>query len=398
MSILDAPGVTKTQMNAAIAVAVPPKTLRNTATRTRTCNQNSATYKQMNNRTMHINRGSSLNFVQLVFPNWYASVSSENSFGVTATLTAAVEYPAGTFTQVKFSGAAAGTIANGANIVSDKTFVGIPSNARYWIHSFFESTGGVFISPNNVMSVGGVAGEYCEATVSGGVDRTMTGGGTNSPPFTGAGYFPVAVIGMSNVPSICCFGDSRTSGQGDDPLSDTGMFNIGELGRTLGRNFPYTLVATPGDKLSDFVNRRAKRGALAVYHTHINWGYGINDLGNGATAAALQANCEAMYAAFSDYKQSQTTLTVQTSSTDGWTTQTGQFQVTSSQPRLTFNTWVRTKPAPLYAFFDVAKATQFPADQLRWKFPGYTLDGTHETPLGYAAIPDSGFFDTSVIV
>lgn len=28
----------------------------------------------------------------------------------------------------------------------------------------------------------------------------------------------------------------------------------------------------------------------------------------------------------------------------------------------------------------------------------FALDGTHETPLGYAAIPDSGFFDTSVIV
>jgi hypothetical protein len=394
MSILDAPGVTQAQLNA----AVPKATLRNTATRCRTSNQNSSTYKQMNTRTMHINRGSSVNFLQLVFANWYASVSSENSFGVSATISAAIEYPAGVFTQVKFGGLAQGTIVSGLNIVSDKVYVAPPRHARYWVHSYFQCTGGVFTSPNNVMSLGGIAGEYCEATVSGGVDRTMTGGGTNTPPFTGAGYFPVAILGMSHVPSVCCFGDSRTSGQGDDALTDAGMFNIGELGRTLGRDFPYTLVATPGDKLSDFVTRRAKRGALAVYHTHVNWGYGINDLGNGATAAALQANCEAMYAAFSAYKQSQTTLSVQTSSTNGWIDHDNQFQVTSSQPRLTFNIWVRTKPSPLYAIFDVARATQDPADQLRWKAPGYTLDGTHETALGYSVIPDSGYFDTSVIV
>jgi len=398
MSFLDPPGVTKNQLNAAIALAVPSKTLRNIATRCRTCNQNSSTHKQMNTRTMHINRGNSINFLQLVFGNWYASTTSENSFGVAATITASIEYPAGVFTQVKFSGVAQGSIANGANIVSDKAFIGIPQNATFWVRSYFTSTGGVFVSPNNVMNTGGNAGEYCMAVASGGVDYTMSAGAANTPPFTGSAYYPLAILGMSNVPSICCFGDSRTSGQGDDSTTDLGMFNIGELGRTLGRDFPYTLVATPGDKLSDFVTRYAKRGAIAVYHTHVNWGYGINDLGNGATAAALQANCEAMYAAFSAYKQSQTTLSVQTSSTDGWTTQAGQFQVTSSQPRLTFNIWVRTKPSPLYAFFDVAKATQYPSDQLRWKFPGYTLDGTHATPLGYASIPDSGFFDTSVIV
>lgn len=393
MSILDAPSVSQAQF----LKVNPPYSVRNIATRTRTCNQNSATYKQMNCRTLHINRGSSVSYVQLVFPNWYASTTSENSFGVAATITAAIEYPIGVFTQVKFSGAVQGSIPDGQNIVSDKVFVGIPRHATFWVRSYFTNTGGVFVSPQNVMVTGDNAGEYCMAVASGGVDYTMTSGATNTPPFTGAAYYPVAIIGKSNVPSICCIGDSRTSGQGDDASTDSGMFNMGELGRTLGRDFPYTLVATPGDKLADFVTRRAKRGALAVYHTHINWGYGINDLGNGATAASVQANCEAMYAAFSAYKQSQTTLSVQTSSTDGWTTQAGQFQVTSSQPRLTFNTWVRTKPSPLYAFFDVAKATQYPADQLRWKFPGYTADGTHETPLGYAAIPDSGFFDTSVI-
>lgn len=394
MSILDAPGVTQAQLLA----AVPKSTLRNIATRCRTCNQNSTTYKYMNSRTLHINRGSSVNFIQLVFANWYASTTSENSFGTTATITAAIEYPAGVFTQVTFGGVAQGTIANGVNITSDKVFVGIPKHATFWVRSYFVNTAGVFVSPQNVTALGGNAGEYCMAVASGGVDYTMSAGATNSPPYANSAYYPLAILGMSNVPSVCCFGDSRTSGQGDDASTDLGMFNIGELGRTLGRNFPYTLVATPGDKLSDFVTRYAKRGAIAAYHTHVNWGYGINDLGNGASAAALQANCETMYAAFSAYKQSQTTLSVQTSSTDGWATQTGQFQVTSSQPRLTFNTWVRTKPSPLYAFFDVAKATQYSADQLRWKFPGYTLDGTHATPLGYASIPDSGFFDTSVIV
>jgi hypothetical protein len=396
MSILDAPGVTQAQL----LVAVPTSTLRNIATRCRTCNQNSASFTQMNSRTLHINRGSSVNFVQLVFPNWYASTTSENSFGTTATITAAIEYPAGVFTQVKFSGAAQGTIANGANIVSDKCFIGIPKHATFWVRSYFVNSAGIFVSPQNVSATGGNAGEYCMAVASGGVDYTMTAGATNSPPYTASAYYPLAILGMSSVPSVCCFGDSRLSGQGDDASTDTGMFNVGELGRSLGRSLPYTLVATPGDKLSDFITRYAKRGALAAYHTHVHWNYGINDLSSGQSAATVQANCQTMYAAFSAYKQSQGTLTVQTSNNnaDGWTSQAGQSQVTSSQPRLTFNTWVRTKPSPLWAYFDIAIATQYPADQLRWNFPGYTADGTHETPLGYAAIANAGVIDTSLFV
>lgn len=394
MSILDAPGVSQAQF----LKANPPSTLRNIATRCRTCNQNSASFTQMNSRTLHINRGSSVNYLQLVFPNWYASTTSENSFGTTATITAAIEYPIGVFTQVQFSGAVQGTIANGQNITSDKVYVGIPKHATFWVRSYFVNTAGVFVSPQNVSVTGGNAGEYCMAVASGGVDYTMTAGATNSPPYTNSAYYPLAILGMSNVPSVCCFGDSRTSGQGDDSSTDIGMFNAGELGRSLGRALPYTLVATPGDKLSDFITRYSKRGAIAPYHTHVHWGYGINDLGSGQSAATVQANCQTMYAAFSAYKQSQSTLTVQTSSTDGWISQVGQSQVTSSQPRLTFNTWVRTKPSPLWAYFDIAIPTQLVTDQLRWKYPGYTLDGVHETALGYAAIANAGVIDTSLFV
>lgn len=394
MSILDAPGVTQAQLLA----AVPKSTLRNIATRCRTCNQNSASYTQMNSRTLHINRGSSVNFVQLVFANWYASTTSENSFGTTATITAAIEYPAGVFTQVTFSGVAQGTIANGANITSDKCFIGIPKHATFWVRSYFVNTAGIFVSPQNVSVTGGNAGEYCMAVASGGVDYTMTAGATNSPPYTASAYYPLAILGMSNVPSVCCIGDSRTSGQGDDASTDAGMFNMGEIARSVGRLLPYTLVATPGDKLSDFITRYAKRGAIATYHTHVHWGYGINDLANGQSAATLEANCQTMYAAFSAYKQSQSTLTVQTSSTDGWTTQVGQSQVTSSQARLLFNTWVRTKPSPLFAIFDLAIATQHPSDQLRWDVPGLTGDGTHGTRLGYERPVARGSVDTSLFV
>ena len=373
-------------------------TLRNIATRCRTCNQNSASYTQMNSRTLHINRGSSLNKLQIVFPNWFASVTSENNFVTAATITAAIEYPEGVFHQVTFSGSASGSIPAGSNLVSDEVWVGIPKHATFWVRSYFVNASGVYTSPNNVMATTGNAGEYCMAVASGGVDYTMTAGATNSPPFTGAAYYPVAIIGISNVPSVCCVGDSRTSGQGDDSTTDGSMYNIGEIGRSIGRYLPYTLVATPGDKLLDFNTRLTKRSALATYHTHVHIGYGINDLGNGASAKAVQNGLAFLYTKFPGKKITQSTLSPQTASSDGWTTQVGQTQVTSSQARLLVNTWIRSQPAPLVAVFDIAKALQYSADQLRWKFPGYTADGTHATPLGYKEIISSGFVDVSKIL
>lgn len=393
---LNPPGVTKNQMNAAISAAVPTPTIRNIATRCRTCNQNSASFTQMNTRTMHINRGESAAFLQLVFGNWYASQTSENSFGTAATITAAIEYPEGVFTQVKFSGVAQGSIPNGLNIVSDKCFVGIPKQATFWIRSYFVQAAGVYVSPAGVTVTGGRAGEYCEAVASGGTDKTMSGTAVNSPPFSRSAYFPLAILGMSDVPSVCAFGDSRLSGQGDDATNNINLYDMGEIARSIGRALPYTSVATPSDAISDFLTRFTKRVGLAAYHTHIHVQYGINDLSRGRTAAQVQADLIAMYAKFPGKGITQSTITVQTASSDGWTSQVGQTQVTSSQPRLTLNAWIRTKPSPLIAIFDIATVTQFPADQLRWKFPGWTTDGTHLSELANIAVADSGLVDTSV--
>jgi len=406
MGILDVPGVSKSQLNAAIAATFKPKTLRNTATRCRTCNQNSVSFTQMNSRTYHVNRGGSLAFVQLVFGNWYASQTSENSFGTTMTITASVEYPAGVFTQVKFSGVAQGTILNGLEIVSDKCFHAIPDNAGYWINSYVVNTAGIYVSPAGVTVTGGRAGEYCEAVASGGVDRTMTGGGVNSPPFTRSAYYPLAILGMSNVESIGILGDSRASGQGDDATNNINLYDMGEIARSIGRALPYTLIATPGDALYNFLTRLTKRVRITSYHTHIHSQYGINDLSQGRTAAQLESDLLELYAKFPSKGVTQSTLTVQTSSTNGtWIDQVHQQQVTSSQPRLAVNTWIRTKPAPLIAFFDVALVTQMPTDQLRWKWSGavgaevqWTVEGTHLNEIANVAVADSGCIDTSVYV
>jgi hypothetical protein len=72
---------------------------------------NSTSNKQMMSRSRHISR-TTITSLAIVVANWYVSHSTliEVANGGPATITASVEYPAGTFTQIKFGGSASGTL------------------------------------------------------------------------------------------------------------------------------------------------------------------------------------------------------------------------------------------------------------------------------------------------
>src|SRR4051812_22294341 len=80
------------------------------ATNTRMANTNNNTLFYFNARTQHIARDT-ITQLAVVLPNWRSTSGTEANGPGTATFTAAIEYPIGTFTQLLFGGNASGTVA-----------------------------------------------------------------------------------------------------------------------------------------------------------------------------------------------------------------------------------------------------------------------------------------------
>ena len=93
-------------------------------------------------RSFHYAR-QTISQLQVAFPNFYVNATvGEQPIGGTATLTASVEYPAGTFTQLKFNGAVSATMPNGGFIVSDVAKVAIPNGAKFYVREFYQNAAG----------------------------------------------------------------------------------------------------------------------------------------------------------------------------------------------------------------------------------------------------------------
>ncbi len=125
-------------------------TLRNIATRCRQSNQTNAAYHSLMSRTVHLNQGSPVTALAVMWSNWYASANGEFAGPADLTITASIEYPSNSFTQITFGGSTTGTFAGAANLISDAMSVTIPRGARFWIRSFVSTTlGGVTYSAGN---------------------------------------------------------------------------------------------------------------------------------------------------------------------------------------------------------------------------------------------------------
>jgi hypothetical protein len=401
-----------------IPTALTPALL-NIATRCRHQNNTSAgtLYTQMFSRTMHINRGTTTLYVQPVFSNWYASANGEFVGPGTATITASIEYPYGYYNQCQFGGVASGTVAAGANITTDPCYVGIPPGGRFWVRSYYVNAGGIVYSAGGTNA--GVTDatspgiiEVCHAWLTGGTDWTMLAGQTSSPPATGAAFYPVAILSMSTVPSVCVFGDSRCAGTGDLPASNFLLSGVGEICRSLDLGLPYTNVGCGSDEAQYWNSPLAGAGLgnlrkqLVQYHTHAHVEYGTNDLTAGAqTATQVQASLTLMHTTLSamngatgkPIKVSQSTISPVTTSTDAWATTTNQAVVPSNANRITVNTWIRTKPSTVWAYFEIANQVETALNSGIWKAL-FTADGTHETPLGYKTIQYSGAINLVLFV
>lgn len=366
------------------------------ATRSWIPNNFFATNKQIMSRTFHYARDV-ISSLQIVIPNFTvvsaaAPNMGENGPGATATVTASIEYPAGTFHQATFSGSTSGTIADGGMIVTDPIAVSIPNGAQFFCRIWYSCAAGIIYgTSSNGMSTGdGVA--FGVTTP----DLTMSGTVTQATNITGVA--PAALIAMTKKRSVALLGNSRGYG-----ASDTGdsSGDLGEMARSIGPSLAYLNLCVPSDRAIDFTtgSHSTNRRALMSYASSRVSEFGINDVTQGAAPSAIVSALQTI----AGYKTTpiwQTTISPQTTSTDSWATTANQTPNANNSNRVSLNGSIRAGLAGFAGFFEIADVNESARDSGKWVVNGVanyaTPDGIHENRAQNLRIAASGAINPAV--
>lgn len=328
--------------------------------------------------------------LQLVFTNWYVGSNAEPNRGAAATYRAAVEYPAGTYTQVTFSGSAAGLVADGGTLVSDPVAVTIPRGAVFFVRAHQYSTAGVLFSggagANNNTGVVPTSGEsFIYGTDI--ADSTM--GGSFNNQAAAVHFKPAAIIGRTTRPTVFLAGDSRmNNGRTYDSVNDTYALT-GEIDRSIGKMFATINAAQGGESLAGAVNNYTKRLALSQYCSHVVCEYGINDFAASRTASQVLGSVVTFVGMFGGKPVYQSTISPYSTSTDAWATTANQTTHASNAERVSFNNSIRRGAAGIAGCLEVADQVESARDSGIWK-AGYTADGLHGNQTAMLSIQASG--------
>jgi lysophospholipase L1-like esterase len=349
-------------------------------------------------RSMHYMR-EDVSVVKMAFPGFYVNTvapHAETGPGAVTAITASVEYPAGSFAQVTFSGAVTGSIPDGGMLWSDPVAIVIPRGAQFWVRTWTHCTaGGMYRGPN--VEQYGAQGEAFQYAATPVTDATM-GGTITTTDVLNMGNAPVAIVGLTARPSIALIGDSIVNGEQD---TYSGVGDVGSLARSVGPLYAYSCLATGGDSAAGWAASNTNRAALAAYFSHSIVEYGVNDIFGGASDAALRASIASIVATLpSAQVKYLTTLLPSTTTTDAWATLVNQTVTAFESVRLSNNAWRRTVPTGFSSVFDVTTVAELTAG--KWNVDGtankWTADGIHPTPFGYQQIAASGVVQTGSMV
>lgn len=361
-------------------------------TRARTMATANAGNTRVMSRSAHI-ATDAISSMRVVFQNFRVSgiLADETGNGASSTVTASVEYPSGTFTQITFDGSATGTIPNASVLFSDATAVSIPEGATFWIREFNINANGIIYNTWRNSSLG----EVLNAGTSIG-DQTL--GGT----ITSVGNFshpPLAIIASTTKASVCIVGDSIAFG-----FNDTDTHVDGRIG-IIAKSFPTTLafsnLSSGGSRANSFLAGSSARQQIFPYCSHAITSFGSNDLFVSLdTASELASSLQTIWDTFaSRVKKIQTTITPKSTSTDSWATTGNQTTASQNGERVTFNTNLRASAFGLHDYFEVANVLETAQNSGLWVNDGtpnrYTADGLHPSTAGYTLVASSSAIELS---
>jgi lysophospholipase L1-like esterase len=332
--------------------------------------------------------------VILSYPQFSLNIP-EVDFGVTYTVTAAIEYPAGTFTPVwTAAGSRTLTVVPGRGLISFLPCpIVIPAGERFWIKTFASWTPGNFFLSAKCASW--VSGDGTQRG-TGLSDNTLVAG---TPTTTSIAGFGPSVYGRLGAVSavLGVIGDSisQTATEPGNPVTGWQFFQ-----RAMRGVIPVLNTGRNSDSMAIYQQRYDGRSAAFRDRiTHLWMALGRNDCGVG-TLSAMKSN----YAKIIDPYLARgipvygNTITPNTTSTDGWISRAGQTVVVSGNReaiRVEFNEWLRAnwRSLGLTSLADWAHVID-PTDSGLWSFDPV---GTGRSAQGFATLDANGAVATCVM-
>ncbi|PVX61217.1 SGNH/GDSL hydrolase family protein [Paraburkholderia unamae] len=337
----------------------------------------------------------SISHMGVTIPQWYAN-GGDFPIGADRTTKCTVEYNGAIVGNITFGGQPTGTVYDFSSLESDEITLSttIPSGALFYIREYSTTTGTTMpLSSFSTLIGANTANGTCFQYGTSGITDLTGSPGTFTSTDSFAFTAPVAVwaTGVA-VPTIAIFGDSRNEGWYD--AFATSM-DVGETARSIGPTRAYTNLARGLETIASVSNGgMVQRRAIAqAYCSHIFQNYGVNDLFNGGSTPQQILNwMQEIRGQFPGKWFNQTTMMGETTSTDGWATVQNQtLASTLVEPsRRQLNNYLRNVNGIFDNVYDVSSVFETAHNTGIWKAPGYTGDGIHQTPVGYADVPPTG--------
>ncbi|WP_295525523.1 SGNH/GDSL hydrolase family protein, partial [Novosphingobium sp. Chol11] len=307
-------------------------------------------------RNRHTIAGSAIVFgLRVGFANWGLQSSGEVDNGNAISVKAAIEYN-GVSYPLFFNGANTVTIQPGAEVVADEFGLELPGGASFFTRIYVSVASIGQTWPLGRIQSGGLSEGRTD-----GSDLTASTGGLA----TGGGnaYGPSMIFGQTRSPlaSTLIIGDSIAAGVGERSADCDGSGFAGYVERALASNAPWISATRSSIKLSDFntAHWRRMRDVRSLV-SNVICELGINDIKSASSLATLQAAAISVWTASGAGGASvwQTTITPETTSTNGWVTTAAQTITNAGQNsvRTSYNDWLRGG-APMSAGAAVAVGT-----------------------------------------
>lgn len=365
------------------------------ATRGAVPTASSATNKQLMSRTRHYARDR-ITAMQLLFGNIYVPGLEASGPG-SITLTAAIEYPAGTYYQVKWSGSTSVTIAPGDIApLSDNRSVKIPDGGKFWIRTWVTGASGIIYA-----EVKHIMGEDVSSIAASGLSDLTMGGTITDTAGTYACFPPLAIVGPTARRTVLIVGDSR-NGSTASIAHFNALSDKGNIAHAISSTVAYTNAARSGQTMGQVVSTHALLTALSAYTTDVMIQHGINDINGGASLSSVTSRLTSIVGYFSETCRVWTiTIEPISTSSDGWTTVGGQLVVATNPNRTAFNDFIRAGVAGATGYFEFADYVETGRNSGIWRIfetgIAPTSDGVHMNDAGHTIVDKIAPLDPRIV-
>lgn len=324
--------------------------------------------------------------LEIEWPNYYNNNGQEANGPNDITVRASIVLTTGEIIPVFFGGKRGVVIEPGGTAKCDPIPVKLNKGtdaAGFWVHTHVKVASVGQKWPLGYVELNG----YQDRQIVGS-DATLsaTTAFTNN---TGANSYGASAIRGKTTPSpspiVAIIGDSISAGYMDNSLQ------YGWFARAINHRYRFQSLAMSSQKLDDWITpaRYWRRAAAISEATHVVVALGTNNLGAGL--ATNQPNFQKVYdlLAAQGKKVYAVTLPPYTTSTDSFLTVANQTVTANEANRLAMNAWIRSTPAPLSGYIDLADALETARDSGKWKADGtaggkHTTDGVHPNDIGAA--------------